>query len=334
MKSIKILFLFCLFCVKTILYASESEECYKTIINQFKNLELLVGRPLAWPEKHQIKIESTNTKGETIGWADFKNSDQMIGNEEKIAWYWHPEKGFAIIASQNALLDTYGKDHQKPFQFYEMFINDSGIVVFSFLVDQKGYNVCPWLWWSLDEGLHLSEEPTSYQLVRRLNDTGYVLIKEFILHPGFRFHIKHFKDEDDLYTYEFDPRSELTPFTGKIGSRLPPGFQKNLNEMILKYNIHVNHALNFDWAPFIVDEFSDNLNIKGHARVTAKFIEGEGGYIFWHVYIRYEICEGYAKFIIEKITEAFKVNPRRFTDLDNKIIFEKNFSDSNTRKAF
>jgi len=326
MILVKITFLILSFLQCALTYSDE--EYHKRIERQTKDLEVLVGRSFAW-ENPKMKISSTNSKGETAGEAYFKNSDSNLGDVENVAWYWHPEQGFSIIASKNELLDVYGKDHRKPFQFYDILINESGVVVFSFLVDQKGYdqkgyNVCPWLWWSSNEGLHLSDEPTSYQLVTRLNDNGYVLIKEFLLHPAFRLHVKHFNDDEDLYIYEFNPRCEIIPF--KNGSRLPPGLEKDLVKMILKYtNTRVQKVKHFDWGSFVIDEFSDNLNIKGHGLVTAEFLEGIWP-IFWHIYIRYEICDGNAKFMVEKITEAFETQPRVFTDINNKVIFEKNFS--------
>lgn len=299
-------------------------EIHKSIADQAKDLESLVGRPFAW-KNPQLKICSTNSKGETVGAAYFKNLDPNLGNSEKVAWYWHPILGFSIIASQNELLSVYGKDNRNPFQFSDMLINESGIVAFSFLVDQKGYNVCPWLWWSLNEGPHISNEPTSYQLVEKFNKNGFVLIKEFNQHPSFTLHIKHLDEESDLYTYKFDPSSELIPSHYQTYGLPPPGLEKELVEMVFKYtNMRVRHINHCSWGAFIVDEFNDSLNIKGHALVTVKFLEKIKP-IFWHIYIRYEICDGSAKFIVEKITEAFVTQPEVYNDLNNKVIFEKNF---------
>lgn len=324
MKLTKISTLLFSFILSAFAYANE--EVHKIIKSQSKKLELLVGRPFEWNDP-QLRIWSTNSKGETVGEAYFKNSTSNIGNREVIAWYWHPESGFIIIASGNELLNAFEKDLTKPFLFYQMFINESGIVACSFLVDQKEYNVCPWLWWSLNEGLHLSNEPTSYQLVTRLNNNGYVLIREFLEHGNFKLYIKNLEDDENLYTYEFNPRTELTS-TYKIGFGLLPGeMEKYLVEMVFKYtNVPIKKVNHFDWYPFEVDEFSDDLNIKGHGSVITKFLRRIYPF-FWKVYIVFEIRDGNAKFLVEKITEEFRHNPRRFTDIDNKIIFEKNFSD-------
>lgn len=93
MQLIKIFFLFYLFCVGATLFAGDEHR--KIILNQLKDLESLVGSPLFQPNQPEIKIVSINSKGEAVGWADFKNSDRMISCEEKIGWYWHPENGFA-----------------------------------------------------------------------------------------------------------------------------------------------------------------------------------------------------------------------------------------------
>lgn len=322
MNTIKIKFLILLFFQCTVVYSAHANiEYHQEIENQAKDLESLVGRSFAWENRKNLKIHNTNSKGQTVGEAYFTNSDGSIGNPENVAWYWHPGQGFSIIISQNELLDIYEKDHRKSFQFYEMSINESGIVVFSFLVDQRGYNVCPWLWWSLDEGIHLSEEPTSYQLVTKLNDNGYVLIKEFLQHPSFKLHIKSLGDRGNLHSYEFEPRSELIPYNSNTGSGLLPGLEKDLVEIVKKYkNINTQKILHITWGSFIVDEFADNLNIKGHGRIIARLKT-----FFLYTDIRYEIHDGKARFLVEKITEAYVIGPKRFTDIDDKVIFEKNF---------
>lgn len=320
MRLIKIVILAFLFFVCGFAYANEEFE--QTIKTKSLDLELLVGRPFSRKD-HQLRICGFNSKGEAVGQSNFKNSSPDIGNEEIIAWYWHPEIGFKIIASGNEILKAYGKELTKPFQFYQMFINESGVVVCSFLIDKKGYNICPWLWWTKHEGLHLSDEPSSYQLITKFSDNGDILILEFLSHPSFRLHIKSLEENKDLYTYSFDLPSEITPYS--TGFKLFPDLlEKKIVEMLFKYtNIRVKKINDFVWGPISIDEFAEDLNIKGRVSVRAKFFERINP-IFWNIHIFFEINSSQAKFYVEKIIEEFQTYPRRFMDLDNELIFEKN----------
>ncbi len=162
----------------------------------------LVGLPFAWQEKQAFQIHNTNSKGETVGTADFKNSIPGRGNAERIAWYWSAEDGFQIIATENDLLNAYGIDWKKvPFLFYSFVINESGVVAGSFVTGKwEKFPQCSWLWWSLEHGIHLSAIPDQdcYQIVKDIDNSGRVLLNR----PD-GYAIANISSMDDLEVFDF-----------------------------------------------------------------------------------------------------------------------------------
>jgi len=286
---------------------------------QANDLVKLVGLPFAWQEYQSFNIDNTNSNGEAVGTAYFKNPDPLIGKEEIIAWYWHPQNGFQIIASQSELLKVYGKDWKIPFLFYKLVINESGVVAGSFLINQaKGFNEWPWFWWSLDQGIHLSVSPTVNQIVKGINDNGFLLIEE-TGNLKFTLSIKNIHQQEYSQIFDFQPRTDFQP-----------GFEENLiktlrNSNSLDYG-RSNKKLKvyYHWYPFSLKQFDNDLKITGYGSCWVKFVKDIQIHI-WEIQIRYEIDNCKALFFIEKIED--KVYPGLVQgQINNMIIYEKIFN--------
>src|ERR1700691_6099321 len=123
MKNIiQILTVFFIACSSLSIYAND-ELCYwcSQDTNHLEPaLESFIGIPIDY-----FRIDSSNSSGETVGMAFFKNPDTSTGTPERIAWYWHPENGFCVIASRTTLRDSYKIDKSSiPFEFFKLAIND------------------------------------------------------------------------------------------------------------------------------------------------------------------------------------------------------------------
>ena len=192
------------------------------------DLEQIVDKPFAWEVGESFRIHGKNLRGEMVGIATFKQPNPQFGSREIIAWFWSPESGFQVIASQTELISFYDKDIlQIPFQFYILVINDLGIVAGSYLIDQPRkdghlYNQCPWFWWSIEAGIHLSTPPEIYQLVEGINNIGHVLISE-INKSAF---VKDIYNEDYIRYVEY-PSCEIMKKRMVLGKNWGRGVKKD-----------------------------------------------------------------------------------------------------------
>lgn len=285
------------------------------------DLEVLVGLPFIWQTDQSFHIDSTNSRGEAVGMAFFKNPNPQIGNPERIAWYWNSENGFQIIAKQTELIDVYAKDWRKvPFLFYKLLINESGIVSGSFLIDQvNGHNQCPWFWWSSEEGIHLNTPSGVYELVERINNDGFILIQE-------KTRLKFTLTIKNIYQMEYSRNFDFYPYI-----ELPSGFEEDIKKILLDSNSldrgrsNEPLKLSYHWDPFIVDRFENDLKITGHGSCRVTFVKDIQVNV-WKIRIGYEIDNGRAQFFIKKIEVQGHANQSlgsRLGRMDNKIIYTK-----------
>ena len=217
------------------------------------DLAVLVGLPFSSGLNQSFFVDSTNSKGETVGTAYFKSPDPKIGSREQIAWQWSAENGFQIITTQTELLNAYDKKREaNPFQFYKLVINDSGVVAGSFLVDQNSQNVCPQFWWSLEKGLNLSEIPDNCQIVKDINNNGEIAIS-IINNSGLVYNINNNK----YYRIEY-PSKEL--IKEKIEPYIPimPG-EANALKKLNNWAFHL--------ASINIHTIDEQSRVHGDARV-------------------------------------------------------------------
>jgi len=138
----------------------------------FAPLTRIVGLPFYEP-KTSITIHDQNKKGDAVGGAYFKGAEIV-----QVLWYWNFKTGFHIIASSL----NVPRAKKEDFQFYTACINDRGVVACSYLdgayIKQKqecDYQYA-WIWWSKEEGLHVTPPTKEYRLVKDLNNHDYIFI--------------------------------------------------------------------------------------------------------------------------------------------------------------
>lgn len=313
---------------------SNSEE---TKLSPVRNLEMkaddlkeLVGMPFASQENQSFHIHNTNSNGETVGIASFKNSNPNIGNSEIIAWYWNPQSGFQIISSRSELLNAYEKDTFKtPFQFYKLMINESGTVAGSFLVDQPcnylncKFNQYAWLCWSEAEDLHLSELPSECQILKGLNDHGFALLEHnrSIDFRNFKLILKNTDNPNYTQIFDFSPISEF-----------PPTFEEELKKLFCEVNNlcyaseGITTSLNVYWYPFCANSFDNDLRIVGQGACKASFYRRTRR-VEWTIQIGYEVDNGKVLFYVKEIknTTDHKGPNLRFPEMQY-LIYEKEIS--------
>lgn len=286
--------------------------------SEIPDLEQLIGLSLAGLGKQAFQIHNTNSRGEAIGTSYFY---PRIGNLEIIVWYWNPESGFQIISSRSELLNAYGKDIFKtPFQFYKLMINESGTIAGSFLVDQpfdnnrnRKFNQYAWLWWSEKEGLHLSELPSECQIVKGLNDHGFVLMEQNTNYD-FRLILKYTYNTKYLQVFDFSPLFEF-----------PSTFKESLKKLFCEVNYFCGKiTLDFTWYPFCTDRFDNDLKIIGHGACKARFLKPAHP-VEWIIQIGYEVDNGKVMFYVKEIKNI--TNPHNAPNLSfpekQYVIYEK-----------
>ena len=167
----------------------------------------------------------------------------------------------------------YEKDiYQVPFQFYKIVINESGVVAGSFLVNQiknQKKQECPWFWWSPEKGLHLSKLITQCQILNKINDHGFILFEHYgNSNSNTTIIIKNIFQPEYSQVYNLQQYEEFSS-----------SFEKNLKDLFCKVKyLASNNAskitINFNWYPFVVDQFDNDFKIVSHGTCTAVFVRG------------------------------------------------------------
>lgn len=260
------------------------------------DLSLIVGLPFAWSEKDAFQIHGKNSAGEAVGIAYFKK-DQYGSYIEIIAWHWYPGYGFQIITSKSELIQAYGKGDKKvPFQFYRLIINDCGVVAGSFLIDQpyRNFNQYPWFWWSSESGLHLSALPSTSEILKKINDIGFVLL-EHVTSTNFALTIKNVNDPDYSKVICF----QSTKLNSIMLEILKPLFLQ------VHYLCGANIRLKLHWYPICANYFDENLKIVGEGTCIASFSNFHpvvhNQIEQWHLRIGYEIEDGIMRIYIKEL---------------------------------
>ncbi|MFI5342808.1 MAG: ankyrin repeat domain-containing protein [Chlamydiales bacterium] len=260
-----------------------------------RDLSKLVELPFFGSIDHSFKIYNKNSKNETVGIATF----QKDRNTERIAWFWSPLNGFTIVTTQNELLEVFGKNKFKvPFQFYELQINESGVVAGSFLIDQpktngKIFNQCPWFWWSIDEGVHLNPAPQSYQLLAKINNYDLVLLEDY---SEDKLIIKDIHNNIPSKTIFYYPKNELSEVAKDV-----------LKDLYKKINYTESRNLtirSIQWYPLVINSFNDESKIVGEGSFQAEiYIPSKRHQIdHWTGKIILEIDNGIATYYLKSLS--------------------------------
>ncbi len=179
----------------------------------------LVGLPFNSPINDQsFYVHDWNIHGEAVGVAYFKSGTQV----KEVAWYWSPVEKFAIIGSIDNLLGQSKEINAfyipgiDIFQFNRFRINNSGVIVGSFVFQKKLDKTVDarygWFTWSKENEIELGDFTKDHRYFVDLDEQNNVLINDVKLRSARVINISE-KHKSEMFNY---PPTDMGEMRNKI----------------------------------------------------------------------------------------------------------------------